>query len=73
METMFTDFFNKFPTQADEYMVIHQIHYAMDCAEKAYKEDKDSQKHMKYMAKAYHMLQYYFNEKQVHPDHVDYK
>lgn len=72
MEKMFTDFFLAFPQEFSEGLVIKQIHKALECAEKDYKEDKSDPKYLKYMAKAYKMLETYFVEKGVHPDQVPY-
>lgn len=51
-----------------EYLVVKQIHKTLDCAEEEYEEDKDDDEHVKYMAKAYWMLQAYFLEKGVDPN-----
>ena len=65
----FKDFFLKFPFEFSEHMVIKTIHKALECAEKYHK--KGDEKYMRYMVKAYKMLQAYFMEKGVNPDQVN--
>jgi hypothetical protein len=67
MVTIFTDFFKKFPLEFSEMVVVKSIHKTLECAEKELKEDKESTEHIKYMAKAYFMLEEYFREKGVNP------
>jgi hypothetical protein len=65
----FTEFFKAFPFEFSEHMVIKMIHKSLECAEK-YHKHKD-EKYIKYMVKAYHMLQQYFREKGVNPDQMN--
>ena len=63
MGMIFKDFFTKFPMEFSELYVIKQIHKELECAEKTYKKDKDGDSHLKYLAKAYAMLEVYFTER----------
>jgi ribosomal protein S15P/S13E len=67
METLFKDFFTKFPMEFSEMVVIKSIHKSLECAQKDYKKDKESGKYLKYMAKAYKQLEAYFTEKGIDP------
>ena len=65
---MFSQFFQKFPMEFSEMVVIKSIHKAIECAEKHYKKEKEGDKHLKYLCKAYWMLQAYFQEKGINPE-----
>jgi hypothetical protein len=64
-EKMFVTFAQHYPPAFNEHYVLKSIDYAIDCAVKKQKE-KDPE-YIKYAAKAYKMLEMYFNEKGVHP------
>lgn len=62
----FKDFLMKFPVVYDEHKVIHAIGHALKCAEKH--QEQGDQEYLKYLSKAYYMLEAYFTEKGVHPE-----
>lgn len=59
----FKEFFVKYPMEFSEMVVIKQIHKELECAQKHFKKDKTGTSHLKYMSKAYLMLEDYFKEK----------
>lgn len=71
MAKYFTEFFKKFPMQFSELFVVKQIHKTLECAEKEYKKHPETDEHLKYLCKAYQMLEAYFIEKGINPnDHI---
>lgn len=64
----FSAFLTKYPpSEPSEMTVIKEIHKTIECAQHAFKEDKKGDSYIKYLSKAYAMLEDYFRIKGVDP------
>jgi hypothetical protein len=69
MDTQYPNFFGKYPMKHTEKHVLKAIHKAVEDAEKCYKQNPEDHIYIKYLVQAKCMLEDYFSEKGIDPDH----
>ena len=60
-------FFRKFPQSFNEMTAVKMIHKKIECAQHKLKENKTDPAYLKDLAKAYEMLECFFEEKGINP------